>query len=131
MIMILFLLMFTGGTSGSTSGGIKIIRLLLITKNSRQELKRLIHPSGYLPVRHNEHIVPQNNNFQSPGIHYHLFYYFMFGALIISFMDYDIITSFSTSASMLANIGPGLGEFRSFFRLILHSRCRQSLFCQD
>ena len=43
--------MFTGGTAGSTSGGIKIVRLLLITKNNRQELRRLIHPNAYLPVR--------------------------------------------------------------------------------
>ncbi len=54
IIMLFFVLMFTGGTAGSTSGGIKIVRLLLITKNNRQELKRLIHPNGFIPVRHND-----------------------------------------------------------------------------
>lgn len=114
MIMLLFLLMFTGGTSGSTSGGIKIIRLLLITKNNRKELQRLIHPNAYIPVRLDEHVVTQNN------IYYLLVFitlYFIIicvSAFIISLMGYDILTSFSTSASMLANIGPGLGEFGPF-----------------
>jgi len=114
LIMLMFILMFTGGTSGSTSGGIKIIRLLLITKNNRKELQRLIHPNGYIPVRLDEHIVTQNN------IYYLLVFitlYFIIicaSALVISFMGYDIVTSFSTSATMLANIGPGLGEFGPF-----------------
>ncbi len=114
MIIILFILMFTGGTSGSTSGGIKIIRLILITKNSRQELKRLIHPSGYLPVRHDRHTVPQSTIFNLLVFITIYFILLCFGAIIISFMDYDIITSFSTSASMLANIGPGIGNFGPF-----------------
>ena len=114
LIMLMFILMFTGGTSGSTSGGIKIIRLLLITINNRKELQRLIHPSAYIPVRLDEHIVTQNN------IYYLLVFitlYFIIicaSALVISFMGYDIVTSFSTAASMLANIGPGLGEFGPF-----------------
>jgi len=114
MIMLLFILMFTGGTSGSTSGGIKIIRLLLITKNNRKELQRQIHPNAFIPVRLDEHIVTQNY------IYYLLVFitlYFIIicaSAFIISLMGYDIVTSFSTSASMLANIGPGLGKFGPF-----------------
>lgn len=114
IIIIFFILMFTGGTTGSTSGGIKIVRLFLITKNSRQELKRLIHPNGFIPVRLDRKVVPQ-------GIVYNLlvfitlyFFVMCFGTFVISFMGYDIITSFSTSASMLANIGPGLGIFGPF-----------------
>ena len=114
MIMLLFILMFTGGTSGSTSGGIKIIRLLLITKNNRKELQRLIHPNAFIPVRLDEHIVTQNN------IYYLLVFitlYFIIicaSAFFVSLMGNDIVTSFSTSASMLANIGPGLGKFGPF-----------------
>ena len=114
IVVIFFILMFTGGTAGSTSGGIKIVRLLLITKNSRQELKRLIHPNAFIPVRLDKRVVSQS-------IIYNLLvfitlYFFMIciGAFIISFMGYDIITSFSTSASMLGNIGPGLGTFGPF-----------------
>jgi trk system potassium uptake protein TrkH len=114
IIMLFFVLMFTGGTAGSTSGGIKIVRLILITKNSRQELKRLIHPNGFIPVRLDKRIIPQSTVY---NLLVFITIYFLLvcaSAFIISFMGYDLITSFSTSASMLANIGPGLGTFGPF-----------------
>jgi trk system potassium uptake protein len=114
LILIIFLMMLTGGMSGSASGSIKTIRLLLITKNSRHEMKRLIHPNGIIPVRHDKKIVP-------PGIINNLLvfitFYFLilcFGSIIISSMGNDIVTSISTSASLLGNIGPGLGKFGPF-----------------
>jgi len=114
MILIVFLLMFTGGTAGSASGGIKIVRLLLISKSSRQELKRLIHPSAFLPVRLDRHLISQSTIY---NVHVFLTLYFFvicLSTFIISMMGYDIITSFSTSASMLANLGPSLGTFGPF-----------------
>jgi trk system potassium uptake protein len=114
IITIFFVLMLTGGMAGSTSGGIKIVRLLLITKNSRQELRRLIHPNAFIPVRLDRRIVPQ------PAIYNLLVFiiiYFLLlcvAAFVISFMGYDLITSFSTSASILGNIGPGIGAFGPF-----------------
>jgi trk system potassium uptake protein TrkH len=114
LITIIFILMFTGGMAGSASGGIKIIRLMIITKNNRNESKRLIHPYAYLPVHINQKSVPQN-------IVYNLLIFIILyfisictGTILLSFMDYDIVTSFSTTASMLGNIGPGLGTFGPF-----------------
>jgi trk/ktr system potassium uptake protein len=114
LIIILFILMFTGGSSGSTSGGIKIVRLLLIAKNSKQELKRIIHPSAIIPVRLDKRTVRQNTIYNL--LIFIIIYFFTIssGALIITFMGYDIVTSFSTSASMLGNIGPGIGSFAPF-----------------
>jgi trk system potassium uptake protein TrkH len=106
--------MFTGGTAGSTSGGIKIVRLLLITKNSRQELKRQIHPNAFIPVRLGKHIVSQSTIYNLLVFVIIYFLVTCFGAFMISMMGYDMITSFSTSASMLGNIGPGLGTFGPF-----------------
>ena len=106
--------MFTGGTTGSTSGGIKVARLLLITKNSRQEFKRLIHPNAFLPVRCDDRIISQSTIYNLLVFIMLYFFVMCFGAFIMSFMGYDIITSFSTSASMLGNIGPGLGTFGPF-----------------
>jgi trk system potassium uptake protein len=114
MILIIFILMFTGGSAGSTSGGIKIIRLLLVTKNSRQELNKLIHPSAFLPVRLDRHIVPQNTIYNILVFLTLYFFAICFSTLVISVLGYDLITSFSTSASMLANIGPSLGSFGPF-----------------
>jgi trk system potassium uptake protein TrkH len=114
IIMLFFVLMFTGGTAGSTSGGIKIVRLLLITKNNRQEQKRLIHPNGFIPVRLDRRIIAQSTIY---NLLIFITIYFLLvcaAAFTISLMGYDIITSFSTSASMLANIGPGLGTFGPF-----------------
>ncbi len=114
LVILIFLLMLTGGMTGSSSGGIKTVRLLIITKNSRNETRRLIHPSAYLPVRIDNKTVPQS-------IVYNLLIftalYFMVlcaGAIGISFMDKDLVTSFSTAASMLGNIGPGIGDFGPF-----------------
>jgi trk system potassium uptake protein TrkH len=106
--------MFTGGTAGSTSGSIKIVRLLLITKNNRQEMKRLIHPNAFIPVRLDKHIIPQSTIYNLLVFIILYFIVMCFGTFIISIMGYDIVTSFSTSASMLGNIGPGIGTFGPF-----------------
>lgn len=114
MILMIFILMFTGGTAGSTSGGIKIVRLLLATKTSRQELKRLIHPYAFLPVRLDKHTIPQNT-VQNVMVFLILYFFIIcLSTFVISAMGYDMITSFSTSASMLGNIGPSLGTFGPF-----------------
>jgi trk system potassium uptake protein TrkH len=114
IIIFFFILMFTGGTVGSTSGGIKIVRLLLVTKNNRQELKRLIHPSAFIPVRLDKRIIHQSTIYNLLVFITLYFFVVCIGAFVVSFMGYDIITSFSTSASMLGNIGPGLGTFGPF-----------------
>lgn len=114
ILIVFFVLMFTGGTSGSTSGGIKIVRLLLITKNSRQELTRQLHPNAFIPVRLDSKAVPQTTIFNLLVFISLYFLVICTSSFVLSFLDYDILTSFSTSASMLANIGPGLGAFGPF-----------------
>ncbi|MCX6333130.1 MAG: TrkH family potassium uptake protein [Bacteroidia bacterium] len=114
MILLIFIMMFTGGTSGSASSGIKIIRLLLITLNTRHEMRRMIHPSAIIPVKLDNKTVQQGtiNN-----LLVFITLYIMvicLSAFCTSLMGYDIVTSFSTSAAMLGNIGPGLGHFGPF-----------------
>jgi trk system potassium uptake protein TrkH len=114
LVLLIFIMMFTGGMAGSASGGIKVIRLLIITRNSKTEVRKLIHPNAYLPVRVDQKKVPTNIVY---NILIFIVLYFISicaGALIISFLDYDIITAFSVSASMIGNIGPGLGTFSPF-----------------
>jgi trk system potassium uptake protein TrkH len=109
LILVIFILMFTGGSAGSTGGGIKMVRLLLLAKNSRQELRRLIHPNAVIPVRLNHKAVPQNILYNV--LAFIVFYFLITGvsAMIISAMGYDLATSFSAVAASLGNIGPGLG----------------------
>jgi trk system potassium uptake protein TrkH len=114
MILVIFILMFTGGTSGSASSGLKIIRLLLLTRNARHEMRRMIHPNAFVPVRLDHKIVSQatiNNLLVFITLYFLLV---CLSSLVVSIMGYDIITSFSTSAAMLGNIGPGLGSFGPF-----------------
>jgi trk system potassium uptake protein len=114
LILLLFLLMLTGGCAGSTGGSIKIIRLLLAAKNFRLELRRLLHPNAFIPVRINHKVVPQNVVY---SVMIFVVFYLMIvsvGTFIISLMGYDIQTSFSTAAASLGNIGPGIGTFGPF-----------------
>lgn len=113
-LLIIFLLMFTGAMAGSASGGIKMIRLLIIARTNRKEIKHLLHPDAILPVHVDKETIPK-------GILLNLMIFAALylitvcsGAIVISFMDYDLITSLSTSASIVGNIGPGLGSFGPF-----------------
>lgn len=110
LLMVIFILMFTGGSTGSTGGGIKMLRLLILTRNSRQELHRLLHPSAVLPVRINGKAIQPSliNNVLAFVVLYFLIT--GFSVAIISLMGYDIQTSFGAVAASLGNIGPGLGD---------------------
>jgi len=115
LLFIIFIMMFTGGTTGSASGGIKIARLLIMTKNNIMDLRRQIHPDGFIPVRLNQKLVPRNVVYNVLVFVILYFFIVCLSAMIISLMGYDFITSFGTSAAMLGNIGPGIGSFGPFF----------------
>jgi trk system potassium uptake protein TrkH len=114
LVLIIFIMMFTGGTSGSTSGGIKIVRLMIMTKNNRMEMRRLLHPNAFIPVRLNHKTVPQNIVYNVLVFVTLYFLIICLSTIVISLMGYDFITSFGTSAAMLGNIGPGLGTLGPF-----------------
>jgi trk system potassium uptake protein TrkH len=114
LIFIVFVMMFTGGTSGSASGGIKVARLMITTKNNLMELRRQIHPDAFIPVRLNQRIVPRNIVYNVLVFLTLYFFIVCLSAMVISLMGYDFITSFGTSAAMLGNIGPGPGSLGPF-----------------
>jgi len=105
----LFLLMFIGGSAGSTGGGIKIARQILLLKNSVLEFKRMIHPHAVLPVRFNGKTVSQEI------IHlvmaFFLFYVLTFfaGTFVMTLLGLDFDTAIGASIASLGNIGPGIG----------------------
>lgn len=107
----LFLLFFTGGCAGSTAGGIKMMRLMILTKNTFREIKQILHPKALLPLTIGEKSISQSTlrTVLSFFILYMLI--FAFGALLISMFGYDILTSIGASIATLANIGPAWGEF--------------------
>ena len=106
----LFLLFFVGGSAGSTGGGVKVIRVLILVKNSLLELKRLIHPNAIIPVRLNQKPVPQNIVFVVMSFFLIYVTIFAFGVVVMVGMGLDFTSAIGASASSLGNIGPGLGS---------------------
>ncbi|GAB7086610.1 TrkH family potassium uptake protein [Marinifilum fragile] len=108
--MLIFVLFFVGGSAGSTGGGVKVVRILLLFKNSFYELKRLVHPNAVIPIRYNSKVVDQRTvtNILAFFVFYILI--FMMSAVLMSFWTPDIYSAFSAVATTLGNIGPGFGE---------------------
>jgi len=106
----IFILLFIGGSSGSTTGGLKIIRTVLIFKYLLYEMKKMIHPSGIYNIKIGNKIVDENIIKNTLG--FYLFYIFIFvaGAFAFASFNIDIKTSLTASASAIGNIGPGLGD---------------------
>lgn len=109
LTVIIFILMFLGGSAGSTGGGIKIVRIALLIKNSRLELKRLIHPNAIIPVRLNKKAVdPQIMTNVLAFVVYYLTIT-VISTIVVSAMGYDLDSSLGAVAASLGNIGPGIG----------------------
>ncbi len=105
--MILFVLMFFGGCAGSTTGGIKVVRILLLAKYGYRELFRSLHPKAILPVRLGRKMVPQN--VMESILSFFILYIFIFviASLIMSALGMDVISATSAAATTLGNVGPG------------------------
>lgn len=105
-----FGIMFLGGSAGSTSGGIKIMRHLIMIKNGLLEFKRTLHPHAILPVRYNTKAIPQPIVFNILGFFILYMLSFIIGTLVFSWLGLDFSTALGSSASTLGNIGPALGS---------------------
>ncbi len=106
---IIFLLMFIGGCAGSTSGGVKIVRLMLLLKHANNSLFKTIHPKAVKPIRLNGKIVPEDviHSIVSFLVIYVML--FFVSSALLAFMGVDFITALSASIATLGNVGPGLG----------------------
>ena len=109
LTILIFVLMFFGGSAGSTGGGIKIIRIMLILKNSYLELKRLIYPNAVIPVRLNNKPISQHIIGNVLAFVFIYVFIIVISVVVISSMGYDMETSFGAAAASLGNIGPGMG----------------------
>jgi trk system potassium uptake protein TrkH len=107
--MLIFILMFVGGSAGSTGGGVKIVRHLLLIKNSWMELKRAIHPNAIIRVKFNRKSVSQDIIFNVMAFFLIYLFIFAFGTVIMSLLGLDFETSVGATIASLGNIGPGIG----------------------
>ena len=109
MLVLFFMMMFFGASAGSTSGGVKIVRYLVLVKNSVLELKRQLHPSAVIPLRINGKAVSEgvtNNVLAFIMIYIMLF---ALGSVVMSATGLDFETSIGATITSLSNIGPGIG----------------------
>lgn len=107
--MILLLLMFIGGCSSSTGGGIKVVRILVLLKLIRRGISTRLHPNVIETIKLNGKTMPSDT---VSAIANHTFLYIAMifvGAFIISFENADIITCFTSVITCIGNIGPGFG----------------------
>lgn len=107
--IVFFLLLFSGASAGSTSGGIKIVRHVILFKNSILELKRQIHPSAVIPVRYNDKAVSEAVTYNIVAFILIYLTIFSFGSLIMASLGLDFMTAIGAVAATLGNSGPGIG----------------------
>lgn len=107
--IIFFILLFSGGSAGSTAGGVKIVRHVILFKNSILELKRQLHPSAVIPVRLNGKAVKQEITFNVLAFIMIYIMIFAIGSVLMAMLGVDFITAMGSVATSLGNVGPGVG----------------------
>jgi len=107
---IFFALFFVGGSAGSTSGGIKIVRHIVMLKNSFLEFKKTLHPHAIIPVRFNNKAVGQTIVFNILSFFVIYMLIFIVSSVILTFLGLDFMSSLGAAASSLGNIGPAIGS---------------------
>lgn len=107
---VLFLLMFVGGCAGSTGGGIKVIRIVFLTKMAFSEMRYLLNPRGVFGIFVDGKSLRKNIIYDTAAF-FLLYIFLLLGTtLVVSAGGYDILTSLSASLACVGNIGPGFGR---------------------
>ena len=105
---VLVLLMFFGACAGSTGGGIKISRIIIMCKTAKQDLMRVLHPHAVTTVRFEGKPLDDKTVF---GVRTYMNLYliiFVLSTMVVAINQFDLVTTFTAVASCLNNIGPGL-----------------------
>lgn len=108
--VVLFILMFIGGSSGSTGGGIKVIRIVTLFKQGWNELKYFVYPRGVFQIRVNGRSVSKEIVYAISGFVFFYLFLLMLTSFIVATAGNDILTSLATALVTLGNIGPGFGK---------------------
>lgn len=126
---ILFILMCTGASAGSTAGGIKVIRILVLIKLIKREIKRVLHPHAIIPVKINGRVM---NEEVISGIYGFLGIYVLImigSATIVSLSGVDFLSSLSTAVTLLSNVGPGFGAVGATRNFLFYNQYLKLFFC--
>lgn len=116
-VMLIFM-SFIGGSAGSTAGGMKVIRFILLAKQGSREIKRLLHPNAIMPVKLNGKAVPDRVISAVWGF-FSLYVVSFIGLMIVLMMlGMDQVTAFSAVAATINNLGPGLGDVSTNYQTL-------------
>ena len=115
LAIVFFGLMFMGGSAGSTSGGIKGVRHMLMIKSGFLEFKRALHPNAILQPRHNGSILKEEVVYNIYAFFILYMLSFIFGALVFGALGLDFESAIGVAASSLGNVGPALGSYGPAF----------------
>lgn len=103
------LLMVMGGCSGSTAGGLKVVRFVVVIKNAKNEFLQILHPRSYTAVRLNGHTIAGEVVFKILAMISIYLILLVFSIFLLQCLGIDFVTSVGTSISALGNTGPALG----------------------
>ena len=108
---------FAGGCAGSTAGGLKMYRVLLIYRQGLREIRRLIHPNGVFLIKFGDRLVPDRAVDAVWGFFaIYLIAFVTMVCILLAISDLDFLSAFSAVAANLNNLGPGLGEVASNYQ---------------
>ena len=110
LTFIFFLFLFSGASAGSTSGGIKIIRIIILIKNSLLEFKRRLHPKAVIPVILNGAAVSNQIIYNLLAFIFLYLFIFTLGSIILTALGLDFLSAISAVASAVGNVGPGIAS---------------------
>jgi len=108
---ILLTLMFIGGMGGSTAGGMKVIRCMLLAKYAALETRRMLHSRALIPVRIGKQLIKEDVVRNTLGFFLFFMSAFIISTILLSALDLNLESAIGAAASAMGNIGPGLGEF--------------------
>lgn len=108
-MLLIFIMMFSGGSTGSTSGGIKIARHLIALKNIKNVFIKLNHPKSISFIRLNGNSISENTNISILSFIVLFLFLFVLGTVLVVATGVDTVTASSSVATCMAGIGPGLG----------------------
>ena len=126
--VLIFIVMFFGGSAGSTGGGIKIIRVVLVLKNGLLELKKLLHPNAIIPVRIDKMAVKPEILSNVLAFLSVYILVIVISIVVITFVGYDFETSIGGVVATLGNIGPGIGGVGPAFNFAFFNAFAKWLF---
>lgn len=105
---LLVLLMFVGGCAGSTAGGMKVARFLVLSKDANRVLAQAVHPRAVIPLKVGRRVVPETVIAGVLGFFFLYLVVFACGTLLLAISNVSLVTSASAVAATLNNVGPGL-----------------------